>query len=234
MCGRCHEARYCDVTCQRADWTMHKRFCHDEKTRAEEKHLEKILYQKRLDFEGASAAALGTQFGFPDVKANCFYVVCDMMRDGASEFCQHVEFTHYAPCECRESIVANKLATPLADLVHTSGCAKDQAAKFDLHMVPWQGMLFAIIAVPLEDKHVVMNSARTLGMKICDGVPTIMSKGGTILNFPLQGRNVCSLENRERPATSMPREEQLAKMKDLIDGKKTGNGQLVMDLRGGK
>jgi hypothetical protein len=216
LCGRCRERRYCSAKCQKQDWGTHKQFCNDYKHREDERRLMKV----------------GAKTGWPEVQQNRFYVVCDTIRNGTADFCSGVEFTYYPPCKCR-SKTPNTEETMLEDLVHEEGCGNDQANKLEMHYQSFQSMFYAVLSVPLEDAGLVMDAARQLGMKVCDGVPTMINSGRRN-DFPLQGRNVWSLENRERPATAMSQEDQLEQLRALMKGERPkGNGPLVLDFRGG-
>lgn len=105
---------------------------------------------------------------------NKFYVVARHDRWGASAFCAEIEFKHFHP--------SNKVLN-------------DQ---LDMKFVPFGGAINFVVGVPKKYEETVKKIARIMGMKVCDGVPTLIENGKKTF-FPLNGNNVWTLENRERP-----------------------------------
>lgn len=102
-----------------------------------------------------------------------FYVACMDMRFGTQVFASAVEYYLYPP--------------------HI----KEQNDLFEISKINYQGYLFHVISVPREDEAKVKEIARSIGMRVADGVPTLMGQSP----FPLQGKNVWNLENQERRNT---------------------------------
>lgn len=103
-----------------------------------------------------------------------FIVVVMEMRPGALTFIQQLEWQEYEPGTER-----NKL--------------------FQMFRAKWENDLYFVIVVPLKHKQLIANFAPRVGMRIADGVPTVIqSRDGKVepTFFPVQGPNVWTLENR--------------------------------------
>jgi hypothetical protein len=93
------------------------------------------------------------------------------MRPGVRKFAMTLEHTHYSPFnEARNN-------------------------KFELIFSPWEGMHFMLVVVPMEDKAKCDEVADACGLRLNDGVPTIIDGQGP-KPFFLNGKNVWTLESK--------------------------------------
>ena len=121
--------------------------------------------------------------GWPTPATDKMYIACSVDRNGVPQFCKVVE-----------------------DSLYPEGTEKNEL--FQTHYVAFCGQMFVLLEVALANKIEVMDIARSIGMKVCEGVPTMYVRG-TQVDFPLQGSNIVTLENRERPAQTT---EQITEM----------------------
>jgi hypothetical protein len=176
-CGGCRNVYYCDQTCQKAHWSVHRLECARIQAKKDNESLEKLT--EHVHEQGGTTSSVPVSQNDP-IK---FYVVAMATRNGVHDFTKRVEDTYFP------------VGTPANDLL-------------EIGTTVWLGMLYLILAVPSDYTDRVKQCAREEGMKVCDGVPT-MIENGTKQFFPLRGPNVWSLENRERPAQT---KEQLMAM----------------------
>lgn len=66
---------------------------------------------------------------------------------------------------------------------------------FQLRIMEWSEIVWAIATIPIDDRHLMERVAGKCGLRIADGVPTMMTGNG-IEQFPLNGDRVFSLENK--------------------------------------
>lgn len=115
-------------------------------------------------------------FTIPENDPNKFYVTTNARRWGAQAFCVEIEFKHFHPSK------------------------PELNSQFDCNCIEFFGELFFVIGVPKGYQKTVEKIASAIGMKVCNGIPTVMGKNdGDRIFFPLQGDNVWTLENRKRP-----------------------------------
>lgn len=99
-----------------------------------------------------------------------FYVgMVQPARPGFTEFITYVEYEHYTP-------------------------GTDRAEFYNLWMFRWSGMFWAMIGVPLVDESLIQKSADLCGLRIADGIPTILG-GENSERFPVSRFNVYTMEN---------------------------------------
>ena len=191
-CGACKEVRYCCRECQRLDWSDHKAFCQTKMMRDDQRLNEKLAEKLQETLQETPGILPGVSVAASLNDPEQFYVVAMATRNGVHDFMHEVEFTLFAP------------DTPKNDL-------------FELSTLVWKGMLYLICGVPKEYGERLKVIARSQGMKVCDGVPTMMAQGEKTI-FPLSGPNVWTLENREKSAQST--EQFRAMMKRVMEKKK--------------
>jgi hypothetical protein len=66
--------------------------------------------------------------------------------------------------------------------------------KYSLIYVNWSQMMWIGVRIPLEMRTCADVTARRTGMRVANGVPTMIGGGG-IIQFPLNGPHVYTLEN---------------------------------------
>ncbi len=129
-------------------------------------------------------------------KDDSFYVVSLSSRWGAKIFNVFVEYTLFPP------------SIPARNSLLNVGITK------------WEGSLYFVLEVPLSESETIRKKARLIGMKICDGIPTIVDRDERKY-FPLSGKNVWTLENRERPHQYLPpfisEEQEITNIQNGID-----------------
>jgi len=97
------------------------------------------------------------------------HFACLMMRPGIRECMSTLEFTHYPP------------GTPRNDL-------------FNIHIVHFADLPWVLISIPREEKEFMERAAAASGMRIAEGIPTLLSPKGVEL-FPVAGAHIFTLEN---------------------------------------
>jgi len=65
---------------------------------------------------------------------------------------------------------------------------------FVLHVIEWQNMLWMVVSIPRQYMNLAKKIAAESGLRIADGIPTIITPGGT-QPFPIDSDNVFTLEN---------------------------------------
>jgi hypothetical protein len=90
-----------------------------------------------------------------------FNVVCMASRSIFGDFSMHIEETYFPP------------ATPQND-------------DYKLGWYRWQDIVFAIIRVPIDKRHLLFIGASDKGMRLADGVPHMISGGfaGSVMSPP--------------------------------------------------
>lgn len=66
--------------------------------------------------------------------------------------------------------------------------------QFHLRIFNWQSMRWAMVSIPLAEKHLAELVAGECSVRISDGIPTLIS-AGRIETFPASNERVFSLEN---------------------------------------
>ena len=97
------------------------------------------------------------------------HFACMAQRPGLDDCLTDLEERHYTP------------GTERNDLYH-------------LRVVKWQGLHWILVSIPSGDKLLMERTATAHGLRVADGVPTLISSDG-MERFPASGRNVYSLEN---------------------------------------
>jgi len=65
---------------------------------------------------------------------------------------------------------------------------------FVLHRIEWQSMLWMVVSIPRQYMDLAKKIAAESGLRIVDGIPTIITPEGT-QPFPMGSDNVFALEN---------------------------------------
>jgi len=99
-----------------------------------------------------------------------FGSVCMSMRPGCASLISHLEYEHYNP---------NDVA--LND-------------RFQLFVIGHQGLIFHIISIPLEDRHLAEKVAERYKCRFADGLPVVLGGEGDPV-FPIKHKNIWSVEN---------------------------------------
>lgn len=72
---------------------------------------------------------------------------------------------------------------------------KGQIASSTVHMIPWQGLTFAVVTTPVNNRQQVEKLTKKLGLSIDDGIPKVTDAQGDHW-FPLSSPTVYSLAVR--------------------------------------
>lgn len=97
------------------------------------------------------------------------FIICMETRPGMRLFLVDLEYNKFIP------------GTPLND-------------RFELFINKWEGIGWAVVAVPMKYKDFVWEVAERNGMRVADGIPMTLGNEGSV-SFPLAGDNVFTLEN---------------------------------------
>lgn len=102
------------------------------------------------------------------------HFVAHIQRPGVQGCMETLENTHYAPGTER-----NKL--------------------FELRMIKWEGLVYALISIPKEEREYMTRAAAANGLRIANGYPTMLSGDGKgnlkVEHFPARSDSVFTLEN---------------------------------------
>jgi hypothetical protein len=90
-------------------------------------------------------------------------------RPGVADCFQTLEHTHYVP------------DTPQNSLFH-------------FRLLEWQDIVWGIASIPALDKHLMESSAQANGLRVDDGVITMITNDG-VIGFPISNDRVFSLVN---------------------------------------
>jgi len=101
-----------------------------------------------------------------------FYLVCLCLRNGTSQVMTRLEHFYYPP-------------------------ETEKNDEFELSISTWNEQMYAIIGIPIGDREICEKVVKMEGMRIADGVPTLISNGAYEY-FPMRGPNVFTLENNTR------------------------------------
>lgn len=96
-----------------------------------------------------------------------------LMRPGVGGCAETLEHTHYKP------------GTPANDL-------------FQLHIIKWEDLVWGLISIPIEDRSKMDRAAAANGLRVADGVPTMVNgQGGElkVSRFPVENDRIFTLEN---------------------------------------
>ncbi len=66
---------------------------------------------------------------------------------------------------------------------------------FIMRILNWQGMKWVLVSIPLTEKHLMEKAADECGLRVANGIPTMISGTGTHF-FPANSGNVFTLENK--------------------------------------
>jgi hypothetical protein len=97
------------------------------------------------------------------------HFVCMAMRPGFEELSAKLEHTHYKPLTVRNN------------LMH-------------MRALLWNDIVWFVVSIPTEEKHLLEEVAGSCGMRVANGVPTMFGHGCR-MQFPINGNNVFALEN---------------------------------------
>ena len=68
--------------------------------------------------------------------------------------------------------------------------------EFIFHIIRWESMVYAVVSIPMKDKHIAEAVCKKTGMRIADGIPTLLIGGEKkAKQFPIRGENAFSIEN---------------------------------------
>ncbi len=90
-------------------------------------------------------------------------------RPGFADCIQMLEHTHFAPGTLRND-------------------------RFHVRVINWQGIIWAIVSIPMAEKELMMRMAKVNGLRIANGIPIMLGDGG-VHRFPVDSRNLFVLEN---------------------------------------
>lgn len=117
-----------------------------------------------------------------------FFVIAMGLRKGSQLFFMKLEYGHFPP------------RTPENDL-------------FELNVVSWQGTEWYLGSVPMSKKHLCYQVAESIGMRLADGIPTIVTHKGP-QHFPCtDGPHIWSLEGQFQG-------DQIAEMEKILHSDK--------------
>jgi hypothetical protein len=108
-----------------------------------------------------------------------FHVVANTLRSGAYLYVRRLELTYFPP------------GTPRND-------------EFRYCLVKWEGLTFAVATIPARTRRFADRVAEKMGMRLSDGVPTMLGGGMPPRQFPLRGPNVWSLAGACRDLPQRP------------------------------
>lgn len=100
-----------------------------------------------------------------------------LMREQLGAVFEELEHAHYPP------------GTPKNDLFH-------------LRLMNWEEMQWAMASIPAQDKHLMEAVCAKHGMRVADGVPTMVGPDG-VKRFPADNARVFHLEARGMPKKAM-------------------------------
>jgi hypothetical protein len=130
-------------------------------------------------------------YGFNKIDTKWFedpsriHYICMTMppRPGCQLFCSILEYKFYPPTTDK-----NKL--------------------FILQVMKWEEMVYTVISIPIKDKAYAEAVAKTCGMRIANGVPTLLSQDKPKF-FPINVDNAFTIENDpEHPIYKSPQHSQ--------------------------
>lgn len=99
-----------------------------------------------------------------------FGMVGFMGRVGFSKFMTRLEHEHYDPKN------------------------DELNARYQMFLISHQGLMFVVISIPLEDRHLAEKIATECDLRFGNGVPTFISSNG-VVHFPIQHKNLWLCEN---------------------------------------
>ncbi len=67
--------------------------------------------------------------------------------------------------------------------------------RFQIFIINHGGLPFIVISIPLEDRHLAEKIAAECDLRFTDGVPAVFGGGSHNPSFPIQHRNLWSVEN---------------------------------------
>lgn len=110
---------------------------------------------------------------FIDERRRSFWLICMTVRPCVHVFASYVEYSMYPP-------------------------KTERNASFELLEIPWEGLMYHVFGMPVRDMVEVRAIANACGLKIKDGVPTMIAfKHGQPQQtfFPMNTRRCFTLEN---------------------------------------
>lgn len=90
-------------------------------------------------------------------------------RDGVQPFVEFIEHEYYKPFTNRNPL-------------------------FHFRVIEWEDMTFVFMSIPVMERHYIDNNASKFGLRIADGVPTLISGTSTKI-FPANNERVYTFEN---------------------------------------
>lgn len=116
--------------------------------------------------------------------------VVDETDEEMCAFFQRPELIHFVGLAQRPGVV--DCITTLEHAHYEPETARN--ALFTLRYLPWENMPWFIVSIPIEERAYMDRVAAAHGLRIADGVPTLLCSEGTI-HFPVSNERVFTLEN---------------------------------------
>lgn len=68
-------------------------------------------------------------------------------------------------------------------------------AEFIMQILRWEGLVYSVISIPMKEKSYAEAVAKTVGMRIANGVPTMFDSPGEPKFFPVRVDHAFTIEN---------------------------------------
>jgi hypothetical protein len=65
---------------------------------------------------------------------------------------------------------------------------------FVMRIIEWEELTWVMVSIPISDKGLMEKAAQVSGLRVADGVPTML-QGGGVSHFPVSNERVFTLEN---------------------------------------
>lgn len=101
--------------------------------------------------------------------------------------------TFYAIMVCRPGAI--KWMSQIEEQLYPPDKHEDNI-KFGLTFIRWAEMTWAVASVPSDDDLQVRDLTMKIGMRIANGVPFVLGMGPNPVAFPIQGKNVFTIEGK--------------------------------------
>lgn len=105
---------------------------------------------------------------FADPKFIHYVGMLNPLRPGVPDCFHTLEFQYYKPRTARNHL-------------------------YILRLLEWCDMLWGIVSIPIEEKHLMERAAKVNGLRVVDGVPTLFDGG--VHHFPVSNSRIFTLEN---------------------------------------
>lgn len=107
--------------------------------------------------------------------------------------------------------------------------ASPRNAEFVLHWVRWEDLEWAVASIPRRAERFARRTAERLGLRLADGVPTLIDGSGSPKFFPMNGDNVFTLEYAD--ARLFRAASQPEGVTHLMDAESNSVGELLARIR---